>query len=64
MTDDDQTPAQRRAELLDDETVGYLADLAKNAPPLTEEQRDVIRFWRSGSSPESPRIYAQNATTA
>jgi hypothetical protein len=44
MTDDDQkTPAQRRAELLDDETRAYLAELAENAPPLTEEQQDIIR---------------------
>ena len=36
------TPAQRR-ELLGEETVKFLADLAANAGPLSEEQRDVIR---------------------
>jgi hypothetical protein len=43
MTNADQTPAQKRAELVDDETRACLRELAAAAPPLTEEQRDVIR---------------------
>jgi hypothetical protein len=42
----DPTPAQKRAELLDKDTIAYLDELAENAPPLTEEQRDVIRLPR------------------
>lgn len=35
--------AQRRAELLSAETLAYLRQLAADAPPLTDEQRDEIR---------------------
>lgn len=37
------TPAQRRCELLGDDTMAFLAELAAGAPPLTEGQRDAIR---------------------
>jgi hypothetical protein len=40
---DDKTPAEQRAELLSDENRAYFRELAANAPPLTEDQRDVIR---------------------
>lgn len=35
--------AKRRAELLSADTVRYLEELAAEAPPLTDEQRDIIR---------------------
>jgi excisionase family DNA binding protein len=36
------TPAQRR-ELLGEETVAFLSELAEHAPALTEAQKDTIR---------------------
>jgi hypothetical protein len=52
VTTDEPTPGERRAELLGDETIAFLRELAANAPPLTEEQRDVIRaaFRSEGNS--------------
>ncbi len=38
-----KTPAQRRRELLGDDVVEFVRDLAADAGPLTDEQRDVIR---------------------
>jgi hypothetical protein len=37
------TPAQQRAELLGADTIKFLAELAANAPPLTDAQKDAIR---------------------
>jgi hypothetical protein len=37
------TPAQQRAELLGDDTITFLRELAEKAPPLTEAQRDTVR---------------------
>jgi hypothetical protein len=54
MTDDagDLTPAQKRAQQLGEEMLTYLSEPAENAPPLTEEQRDVIRVaFRAASTP-------------
>ena len=43
------TPAQRRAELLGNDTI-ELAELAADAGPLTEAQKDAIRSAFQGGS--------------
>lgn len=37
------SPAERRRELLGDDTIEFLQQLAASAPPLSEAQRDLIR---------------------
>jgi hypothetical protein len=38
-----KTPAAQRAELLGEDTIKFLRELAEAAPPLTEAQKDTIR---------------------
>lgn len=33
---------QRRAQVLDEDTRAYLKELAEQAPPLSEKQKDII----------------------
>jgi excisionase family DNA binding protein len=40
---DQKTPAAQRAELLGDDTITFLRELAEAAPPLTDAQKDIIR---------------------
>ena len=44
------TPAQQRAELLGEETVQAVAEIAAAAPPLSAEQEDTIRSAFRGQS--------------
>lgn len=53
------TPAQRRRELLGDDVVEFLAELAANAGPLTTEQRDVIASAFRGAVTEPTREVGQ-----
>ena len=47
------TPADRRRELLGDETIAELRELAEHAPTLTQQQKDDIRavFRGGGANP-------------
>jgi excisionase family DNA binding protein len=45
-----KTPAQRRAELLGDDAIAEIRKTNDDAPPLSGEQRDVIRAaFRGGA---------------
>ena len=57
MSDQEKTPAQKRAEMLSEEDRAYVRELAENAPPLTEEQKDIIRAaFRRTRWPVIPRV--------
>jgi len=48
----EQTPASRRRELLDPDTIAFLSELAEHASALTEEQKDAVRAaFRDGGTP-------------
>jgi hypothetical protein len=45
------TPAERRAKLLGAETIRYLREKAKKAPPLTPEQEAAVRSAFKAGAP-------------
>ena len=50
------TPREQRARLLGEETVRAIAESAAAAPPLTEEQQDIIRGAFQGGHVRVPYI--------
>jgi hypothetical protein len=46
-----KTPAAQRADLPGDDVVQHLRELAADAPPLTDEQRDVVAAAFRGAKP-------------
>jgi hypothetical protein len=50
MSEQEKTPAQKRAELLGEETIAPIREQAEKAPPLSEEVRDAIRAAFRGNT--------------
>lgn len=46
----DLTPAERRAQILDRDTLDFLKRLAEDAPPLSDDQKAAIRAAFAGEA--------------